>query len=235
MKIAIVDDEVFWCEKVKNIINDFVESDIDINIELYCSGDEYLLKEEVYEVTFIDVEMPGTDGFETIKKARDYNENGYFVIMSTHEELSRYGYKVDAFRYIYKRNLEEEVREALNSIFFMHNQKKVVSLNILGEGEKRLELKNIICFQTNKKRNVEINTKKGTLLSSNTMTEIEEKLEGTSFFRCHMGCIVNLDEIECIKEHVVYLSDGSDVDVAIKKTSDLKKKYSDRLYECASG
>ena len=57
-------------------------------VDLYSSGEEYLEKEEIYDVTFVDIEMPGIDGFETIRRARKYNANGIYIILTNHIEMS---------------------------------------------------------------------------------------------------------------------------------------------------
>ena len=235
MKIAILDDELIWQEKVSQIIKNNEFQEAKNIVDLYSSGEEYLEKEEIYDVTFVDIEMPGIDGFETIRRARKYNANGIYIILTNHIEMSRKGYMVNAFRFLHKYSLEEEIKEALDSVNIILRRNDVICLNIIGYGERNIVLKDIVCFETKKKHYVIIHTKEGELRCSNTMTEIENLLQNTWFYRCHQGYIVNLDEIKSIEKRIIYLSNGQDIDIAYRKVTECRREYMKRLYECGIG
>ncbi len=233
MKIAIVDDEIIWRERAKNIISKWYSLG-EVELHLFESGEEYLKDKECYDVTVIDIEMPGKDGFTTITKAREYNNEGIFIILTTHIELSRRGYIVNAFRYIDKTHMEEELAEALESVDILLERNEKISVNIVGEGVRELVLKNIIYVET-EKHNILIHTKQGVKKCSNTLSEVESLLNDRFFFRCHNAYIVNLDEIENIEDSIVYVSNGDNMDVSARRKADFKKAYLNRQYECANG
>ncbi len=69
MKIAVVDDIQLYRDRAKNCIINYFRNGI-INIDFYESGETYLESGIEYDISFIDIEMNGMDGFETIKRAR---------------------------------------------------------------------------------------------------------------------------------------------------------------------
>ena len=115
MKIAVVDDVQLYRDKAKSCIMKYYNNDISINIDFYESGEDYLDSEIKYDISFIDIEMEGMDGFETIKKAKQKYPEGVYMILTTHTEMCDRGYLVNAYRYINKEKMEELINEALSS------------------------------------------------------------------------------------------------------------------------
>jgi len=114
MNIAIVDDDEIWRERIKAELLGYNHDEM--QIDLFASGEKYLCSQKQYDISFVDIEMSGIDGFETITKARNAKgDSGIYVILTTHTEMSRKGYFVNAFRYIDKVHLEE-LKEAMDFI-----------------------------------------------------------------------------------------------------------------------
>ena len=231
MRIAIVDDEVNWRERVRDEIVRYDIND-EMEIELFVSGDKYLQSEKLYDISFIDIEMPGTDGFDTIVKAKNRNPDGIYAILTTHLEMSRRGYFVNAFRYIDKAHLEE-VQEAIDSAKVVLGRNEKIEVNVIGEGTRKITLKNIIYIET-EKHYILIHTCQRTLKCSNRLKDIENMLQDKWFCRCHNAYIVNLDEIVSIEDQIAYLSNGDDIDISHRKLNQFKKLYISRQYECAN-
>ena len=55
-----------------------------------------LIKKENPNLVFLDIEMPGKDGFETIKEYKGIKQEFITIIFTTHMEISNKGYFVDA-------------------------------------------------------------------------------------------------------------------------------------------
>lgn len=231
MKISIVDDDAKWIELIRSEIL-LCDEDNDMEIDVFLSGEEYLKCEERYDISFVDIEMPGIDGFETISRARKNNPEGIYVILTTHAEMSRKGYVVSAFRFLDKMVLEE-IKETIEAAKTVLERNRKIEINVIGDGVRKLTLKNIIYIET-EKHYILIHTKRDTIKCSNTMQELEELLPDDWFSRCHHAYIVNLDEIDTIKNKIVYLNNGKDIDVSDRKMTQFKKAYLNRKFECAN-
>jgi len=231
MRISIVDDDVIWRERIKRAIAQY-DRRKEIEIDVFASGEKYLASERQYDISFIDIEMPGIDGFETIAKAREIHRDGIYVILTTHTELSRRGYFVNAFRYIDKAHLEE-LKEAIDSAIIVLGRNKKITVNVINDGPREIVLKNIVYIET-EKHYVLVHTKQGTIKCSNNLRDLEELLPENWFCRCHNAYIVNLDEISRLEERIAYLSNGADIDISYRKMREFKKLYLNRQYECAN-
>lgn len=231
MKISIVDDDPKWIERIQNEIMRY-DKNKEMEIDVFLSGEEYLKREEQYDISFIDIEMTGIDGFETISEARKYNPNGLYVILTTHVEMSRKGYVVNAFRYLDKMNLEE-MQETIESAQVVLGRNEKIDVNVINDGVRKITLKNIIYIET-ERHYILIHMKHGNIKCSDTLQDIEELLPSNWFNRCHNVYIVNLDEINDIKDKILYLSNGDDIDVSDRKMRQFKKAYLNREYERAN-
>lgn len=232
MKIAVVDDIQLYRDRAKNCIIKYFRNEI-INIDFYESGEIYLESGIEYDISFIDIEMKGMDGFETIKKARRKNPEGVYMILTTHTEMCDRGYLVNAYRYINKEKMEELMIEALQSAEILLERNKKIKINIVGEGVREIALKDI-SYVEGAKHNVIVHMKRGTKRCNISMKEFEKKLCDKWFFRCHKSFIVNLDEIERLENLIVYMKDGSDLDIAQRKLWEFKKVYLKRIYDCGN-
>lgn len=231
MRVSIVDDDARWRERVKAEIIRYDKNN-EMQIDIYSSGQSYLDSKKIYDISFIDIEMPSMDGFETITKAREINSEGIYIILTTHIEMSRKGYCVNAYRYLDKTCLEE-LQEAIVAAKKLLGRNETITVDVIGDGKREIVLKNIIYIET-EKHYILVHTRKGTVKCSNNMKEIESMLQGKWFCRCHNAYIVNLDEIDHIQETILYLSNGKDIDISHRKMSQFKKAYINRLYESAN-
>lgn len=231
MRIAIVDDDVNWLERIKDRLIQ-CNKENEMEIDLFSSGKQYLDRNLKYDISFIDIEMSGLDGFDTILQAKEYHPDGIYIILTTHVEMSRKGYVVNAFRYIDKMHLEE-LQEAIESAWNILRRNAKIEVNVIGGGVRKITLKNIIYIET-EKHYIIIHTKHGVVKSSNSLKDVEKLLPADWFYRCHNVYIVNLDEITRIEDRIVYLSNGDDIDVSHRKMSQFKKMYLNRQYECAN-
>lgn len=231
MKIAIVDDDAYWRERIKQEVIRY-GGRVKPQIDLYESGELYLESRTKYDISFVDIEMTGMDGFDTILKAQDYQSDGLFVILTTHVEMWRKGYLVNAFRYIDKTALED-LEEAIRSAKIVLERNQKIDVDIIGEGNHKIALKNIIYIET-ERHYILVHTHREALKCKNKMQDIEGVLPEKSFIRCHNAYIVNLDKISHIEESRACMVNGDYVELSQRKVWQVRKAFFNRHYECGN-
>ncbi len=231
MRIAVIDDKEYWRELASNKIKQYYKGK-NVEIDMYEDGISYLKSGQQYDISFVDIEMAGLDGFDTISEARKNNQDGIYIILTTHAELSRKGYRVNAFRYIDKTELDE-IPEAIKSAELLMGRNETIAVNVIDAGKLEIMLKNIIYIET-EKHYVVIHATHGDIKCSDQITDIENMLAGKWFYRCHKPSIVNLDEIRSIKNYKANMSNGASVEVSRRKVPILRREYVKRNYECAN-
>lgn len=237
MKLAVIDDEQFWRQNAKQKIEEYLDSmGESAEISSYSTGEEFLEQREAFDMLFMDVEMKDMNGFDAICAYKRYFPDCLAVVLTMYNEYSHIGYRVNAFRYIWKAKMEEQIEEALLSGMKMMGRNKKISLHVVNMGDIQLETKEILFIET-EKRNVRIHTRKGNYLCNQTISELESQLKDCDFFLVHKSTLVSLDAIVQIdiKKRKIQLYDGSLVTVARQKIPELKEEYMQYVSELAGG
>ena len=230
MRIAIVDDEVYWRRCVEKSLREYAWKET-IEIETFVCGED-ICNKKGYDVVFMDIEMRDMDGFDAAHKYRENNEESIIIFLTTHTELSRKGYRVSAFRYIDKKEIGKELKEALLAIEELRSRNYLLHFHVVGSGEIRLRVKDILYIET-ELRNVKIHTKDKQYVSNRKIDDLEEELSQWGFFRCHKSYLVNVENIKDVKKGYVYFDGVKEALVGEKKYVGLKKLYMEYQYNHA--
>jgi len=85
--ILVVDDEERICSKIKNGLERLSDN---YNIFTANSGMEALtqIENEMFDIMITDIRMPGMDGIELLKKAKDLNDDLQTIILTGHGDLN---------------------------------------------------------------------------------------------------------------------------------------------------
>lgn len=117
LKILIVDDNKHFQNAFKYILQDGFEERIEV-IHTACNGQECLeiLKKNVIDLVFLDVEMPVMNGIETTQKICEKYRGIIIVALSFHEEMTyvRQMINAGARYYIVK---EDVTKKQINNLF----------------------------------------------------------------------------------------------------------------------
>lgn len=222
MRIAIVDDQKNWRVCVEELIKKHYGQNIP-QIDQFDCGESFYNQGE-YDVVFMDIEMGEMDGFETVKRYKQNNSDALVVFLTTHVELSRRGYMVNAFRYIDKAFIVEELEEALNAIDELPKKDHVIVFHVVNMAEMHIPTKDILFIETDK-RNIIVHTLERDYLSNRGIEEVEEELRDCGFFRCHKSYLVNLERVRKIDRLYAHFSNGAKAMISTRKYTAMKEQF----------
>jgi two-component system, LytTR family, response regulator len=239
----IVDDVPMCCMELLDVI---IQSSLGIAVVAVChNGEDGIKKIEQYkpDVVFLDVEMPGMDGFEMIKKIPSID---FEVIFTTSYE----NHAVDAIKHAAFDFLKKPVQiEALIATInrFKEKRKKHLAANkpeFIGlnsartmdtlavptlEGLIFIGLNDVVrCESDSKYTTLFLNDKKK-IISSRTLGDYDDLLQPCGFFRIHKCYLINLKHLKKYFKGSggqVMMSDGAVLDVSRRKKDDLLKMVS---------
>jgi two-component system LytT family response regulator len=244
IRVVLVDDEPQSCKslaiKLKAVAEDIEIIGMFHHPEKAISG---ILKMKPTAV-FLDIEMPGMNGFQMLEKMEEFNFEVIFV--TAYNEYMLNALRISALDYLLKPVDVEELKNALSRLRkkillhenFVHTKEQ---LELLGDtlkephAPKRLALatlQGIIFLKINEIIRVEalsnystfylINKQK--VMVSKTLKEFEPILVMQNFFRVNRSCIVNTDYIVKYKNEdggVLELQDGTEVGVGPHRKNEL--------------
>ena len=94
MRIALCDDQIEYAETLLVKLKSF-EAFSCAKLDLFSSGNQLLQSVEngnIYDLFFLDIDMPGIDGLELGKRLNSYCKKAIIIFVTNHEK-----YAIDAF------------------------------------------------------------------------------------------------------------------------------------------
>lgn len=223
LKVAICEDDAIICEDTQRRI---LELRPDYAIDTYHTGEEILLTDKVYDIVFLDIEMPGKDGMCIAKELRKKKYSGHIIFLTSHTEFMPEAFKVKAFRFLEKpiemQELDETLVESEKEIFM--DKKLIVTDN---GSEILINISDILYIEAQKNRTI-IYTLNEVLETNCTLKYWIQELGTVEFFRVHKSYIVSLRYIKMFDvDYVTLHGSGVKVPVSRRNVSLVKKAFFD--------
>lgn len=166
------------------------------------------------DIIFMDAEMPVMNGIEASKRILEIDPKIIIIIATAHEQYMSDAFELYAFDYLRKPFKIERIKQTLDRIKDMRKVWETSKMNEIFRHEKGLEklvirnkegislidLKDIILIQREEGSTV-IYSQKARHVTSEGLSEIEERLDKTLFFRSHKSYIINISMISKIEAY----------------------------------
>ena len=230
IKVMILDDESIYLEKEKNITESyFAGHGIECHIETCQNGEWFLsgLKEEMYDLYILDIEMPGKNGLEIAREIRKQYAEPFLIFATNYTDYAIEAYEVNTYRYIPKKYLEEKLPEAYESLipFLLEKEEQYYIIEKKGEIEKIAY--SDIYYLRKEGKYVVISHKNGESRVRKSLAQVQEELDSREFLLIDKGYVVNLYHVMKIKGYEAYMKDGTRLPVGIAKSASIKRAISD--------
>ncbi len=225
MKIGIVEDEAVWGDKIQTIIEKYCkDKNISSQINSYNSGKDFMKNADA-DLLFLDIELAeGEDGFEIAEQLMNLGNKCKVCFLTSHTELARFGYRVNAFRYIDKKHLEE-INEAIDFFLKTKIQDRIVFCNGTAGIRIKISLNELLLVETNGRKLRYLMLDGSEHLCEGQISETARSLSQFGFFQIHRSYIVNLKYIEKVNSHEVTLCNGLKVVIGRIHSKEFKKEF----------
>lgn len=233
MRALVIDDERLARKELISLLSAHPE----IEVCGECSNGEeaiQMIRQESPELIFLDIQMPGMDGFEMLSRLEQVPR---VVFVTAYDEYALKGFEVNALDYLLKPVEEDRLNEAIQRIRRevmeersseeprMHTGKLGQEDQIfIKDGEKCwfVALKDIRLFESEGNYvRVFFDRYKPLILKS--LNTLEERLDHT-FFRTNRKFIVNLRWVQGVENWFngglrLTLKDGTQVEVSRRQSA----------------
>ena len=229
MNIAICDDERNFAKMLKDYISEYAAiHDFTNHVELYFSPTQLLRADlSKCDVVFLDIEMPGIDGIETARQLRQQYDELLLVFITGWIKYAPDGYRVNAFRYLLKKSLPEDLWLCLDEIQEkLFENTECISLRNK-ERELEIPLKNIVYFEGTRQKNVLVYLKHELtpIECYGKISEMDELLQEKGFLRIQKSFLVNMAYIEKIRNYKARLRNGTELKVSERQYQSVNQQY----------
>ncbi len=162
------------------------------------------------DLVFLDIQMPACDGFEVVRRLSPLPPAIVFV--SAYDQHALRAFEVGAADYLLKPIRQERLRSAIERVrsagtpALEKAEKLAKTVEAAGPPGRRkiagkkgeeyflLDLAEVIAFRAEGEL-VWIVTGQKRYLASQTLQQLTQRLEGSSFRRIHRGALINVDHI----------------------------------------
>jgi len=230
IKVCIIDDEPIACRKIQGLLKDHPEIEV---IQICKNGEEAAaaVRTLAPDLIFLDVQMPGMDGFEVLESLKQIKNMPYVVFVTAYDHYAVRAFEVHALDYLLKPFDKTRFNQALKRAKTQILESKPEHYNgdlleLLNEmkneprGLDRLVINNRV-LKTDEIDWIEaqgkyslVHTKQDAHLVREGMSDFESQLDPKRFVRIHKSTIVNIDRIEQVQplfhgDYRIILQDGT--------------------------
>ncbi len=217
--VLIVDDEPLGAARIKRLLRN--DEDLE-SIDVAESGVMALelLRESAPDILFLDIEMPGLDGFELLEKLRP-GKIPYIIFVTAYEEHALHAFEVRAGDYLLKpvtqQRLAGALQRAKESLQQSTAQKQFTTRLVIKEvsGVQLVKTSEIDWVEADR-RYVILHSGKKTFTLREGISSLSARLDPSRFVRIHKSYIVNIDRVTKFQplfrgEYRVILHDGTEL------------------------
>mgnify|MGYP002676003013 CR=1 FL=1 len=230
INIAMIEDDDKDALLLKQAIESFGKKENQIlRITRFTSGEAFLTNyRPVYDLVFLDVELPGMNGMMTAEKFRSYDQSTILIFITHVAALAIKGYQYNAMDYMLKPVSEEDIYIRMKKIA---SKLKSDDLSIsipIENGIKLIQLGSLyyvesfghILIYHTAEGNYKVREK-------TSMKLLEEKLSLHSFSRCSVSYLVNLRLLSSVDGSEVIMMNGDHLPISRNR----KKEFVDSFFK----
>jgi two-component system, LytTR family, response regulator len=230
IRVLIIDDEHLARRRIASLLRN--DRDVEV-IGMAASSREALriLEKEDADLIFLDIQMPGMDGFEFLGSLQQ-DPPPVVVFVTAFDEHAIRAFEAQALDYILKPYDEERFQKALNRakrLVKKREPKKPLHRLSVKVGDKWVfvRLDDVDWIEAEGKY-ARLHTATSSYLLRGGLQQLESQLDGERFLRIHRSAIVNVDRIREIRalfhgDSEAILRDGTRLTVSRRYRSNLLK------------
>lgn len=215
--VAICEDERYILEELRRKVEKYINrKSLDASIKTFMSGEELLKAKKKFDITLLDLMLPGIDGLEV---ARQISCRSRIIFVTSYREYAVEAFDANAVHYLVKPVTEERLFLALDRAVNQTEQMDNQSLTLMKSGKTQVIFIRDILYCEVFNHQVRIHTVHGTYDYFGTLDMLETKLD-ERFFRCHRSFVVNMSCVAGQEKGVAILTNGEKIFISRRKQTD---------------
>ena len=206
MEVVVIEDEIFWKNKIKQILEDNNKEDKFLYFSKYDETLNEVINSKNLKIYLLDIELKNSsiDGVNIASEIREKDWKSIIIFFSAYNEKeSIISLRLNVLTYVSKSdNFETELVETFNSAKDILLENNTIKVNINGN-EINLYVNDILYIIKEKNsKYCLINTTSGILRTRSSLSELKKK---TNFRQEKKHLLINSNNIKyLLKEKIIF-------------------------------
>ncbi len=224
--VAIVEDEEIMSSQLVSYFEKFgKENNESFSFAIFNSAEAFLKQyKKQYSFVLMDINLPGMNGMECIKKLREIDETVLVVFVTNLSQFAVDGYEVKAFDFVVKPisyyNFSLKLKRALNHLSSLNNYELVIST----KDKKYFININQIVYIEIRNHTIIYHLINEEIKGSGTLKSLYANLKKHHFAFCNQCYLVNLAFVKGIDDGFLLINNEK-----IRIASSRKKSFMQEL------
>lgn len=229
MRILICDDEPLYLDMMQSHVEEYMRlHQICFTITAVTDPTDILNGDDVFDLAFLDVQMPRIDGITMARMLRRRNSKLALFFITNYEEYQDDAMDLQAFRFLEKPFHAPRLYAGLDKAM-EYIDGAYVDLYLADNGDQQRIIADDILYVTR-------NGRRATVVTDEKAYPVEEKYDNLCarlpqlfFYPVHKSFLVNLHSVERYTYHELVLTDGTHVPIAPRKQASFHQFWFDYL------
>jgi two-component system LytT family response regulator len=235
IRVAIVDDEPPARRGIRARLERWPQMEIVVEVGSVPRGVREIRRQHP-DVVFLDVEMPGADGFALLEQLHT-KDRPIVVLVTAHEDRALRAFDAEVFDYVLKPIDDERFARTMQRIIVRCAERaprRIERLIIRDRGRAVALEPTAIDWVKSDGDYVRIYAGRSNYLHDATLTALAEQLPADRFVRIHRSTIVNVERIHALEpvtngDYVVLLTTGARLKLSRTHRETLGRQLRSRL------
>ncbi|MCL2632401.1 MAG: LytTR family DNA-binding domain-containing protein [Coriobacteriia bacterium] len=233
LRIAIAEDTLSDIEILIGLIDKCQQEH---QLSTFQSGEAMLADFEsgLYDLIFLDIFMYELNGIQTAERIRETDTQVVIVFTTTSEDFTRESYRLNAYKYLVKPLVLEDVQDALDLAVLKRDKEQGATLAIVYENVPVvIPLTDILFIESANRRSL-VHTDDETYTTTMTIDALERLLPSPRFTRSHRSYLVNFDRVDEVDSDFI-MDNGTVAYITVKNHRKMRRAYENYIFDQVRG
>ena len=224
MQIAICEDNAAHLKRIVDLLHQHFDNILSYTVHTFYNGKSLLAfaRNHQIDIIIMDIGLDGGSGIEIVKRLNTGDHRAEVIYVSSSASYFSDVYQTEHV-YFLTKPLDPDVFFSALDRALDRKQRAYLCVNIKGGTLKRVCLSDVLYAEVYRHQTALHLADETVIECSTPLIELEKKLNGQYFLRCHRSFLVNLKAVDSIQKNELILTSGKIVPIGKKHSKQVRE------------